>query len=533
MIDFATAARDIVDDFLRHEPIYATFQEVHDYDAELPDVSTDGFAGWRSRAKRYLETLSQYAPASLTHDDRVDAELLRSHFEVALREFDELEFFKHDPAMYVDVAVEGIYALLVRDSDSPVERLAAMQSRLEQIPAVLAAGKSNIGHAPAVWLDTASEITRGGIEFFRDAVAPLTTQRPSMTAALEGAFAALDGYLAFVEGRRASSDGAPFAVGRDLFDYKLKREHMLPYDAASLAAFGEQAVRSTQAALDAVAREIDDSKSWPELIEHYREDHPEPAELLGEYRRGMDEVKRFILERQIVTIPSGERLSIVETPVFLRPTLPYAAYQAPGAFAKRQDGLYYVTPVDTNGSFDSRRDQLRGHNRYGMLLTNVHEGYPGHHLQLVNANRHPSVLRRLFGDSSVFAEGWALYCEQMILDEGLTGDPRVRLFQLKDQLWRACRVVVDVALHTGGMSFQAAVDFMVDVAHLERFNAIGEVRRYTRSATQPMSYLVGKHQILDFREREKKRLGATFALRAFHDRLLSFGTIPIALIEAA
>jgi uncharacterized protein (DUF885 family) len=167
-----------------------------------------------------------------------------------------------------------------------------------------------------------------------------------------------------------------------------------------------------------------------------------------------------------------------------------------------------------------------------MLLTNVHEGYPGHHLQLINANRHPSVLRRLFGDSSVFAEGWALYCEQMILDEGLTRDPRVRLFQLKDQLWRACRVVVDVALHTGGMAFQEAVDFMVDVAHLERFNAIGEVRRYTRSATQPMSYLVGKHQILDFREREKKRLGATFDLRAFHDRLLSFGTIPIALIEA-
>ena len=168
-----------------------------------------------------------------------------------------------------------------------------------------------------------------------------------------------------------------------------------------------------------------------------------------------------------------------------------------------------MTPIDAHSSDEERREQLLGHNRYGMLLTNVHEGYPGHHLQLVIANHAPSLVRRFF-DSTVFCEGWALYCEQLVLDEGMNEDPRMRLFQLKDQLWRACRVVIDVKLHTGEMTFDEAVDMLVDVAKLERVNAISEVRRYTQSPTQPMSYLVGKQQIMDLREREKRRLGREF-----------------------
>jgi uncharacterized protein (DUF885 family) len=165
-----------------------------------------------------------------------------------------------------------------------------------------------------------------------------------------------------------------------------------------------------------------------------------------------------------------------------------------------------------------------------MLLTNVHEGYPGHHLQLATASSIASPVRKLLWNT-VFCEGWALYCEQLVLDEGLTADPRHRIFQLKDQLWRACRVVIDVKLHTAQMTFDEAVDMLVNVAHLERPNAIGEVRRYTQSATQPMSYLMGKHQILNLRQREQQRLGGHFNLQAFHDRLLSYGTIPVALIE--
>jgi uncharacterized protein (DUF885 family) len=202
----------------------------------------------------------------------------------------------------------------------------------------------------------------------------------------------------------------------------------------------------------------------------------------------------------------------------------------PGPYEERQHGLYYVTPVSAQLSREERAEALLGHNRYGMLLTNVHEAYPGHHLQLVKANEGSSIVRKLL-ENTVLIEGWALYCEQLVLDEGMTSDPRVRLFQLKDQLWRACRVVIDVELHTGAMTFDEAVAMLVDIAHLERPNALGEVRRYTQSPTQPMSYLTGKHQIMALREREKARLGAKFDLRGFHDRLLSYGSIPVSLIE--
>ncbi|HLW38643.1 MAG TPA: DUF885 domain-containing protein, partial [Candidatus Eremiobacteraceae bacterium] len=292
----------------------------------------------------------------------------------------------------------------------------------------------------------------------------------------------------------------------------------------------EQAVQSTQRQLTEVARSIDPQREWSELVDALRRELPLASSLLQEYRAGVDRTRQFVIDRKLVSIPGGESLQVVETPVFMRPTVPYAAYMPAGAFETRQEGLYYVTPVNEHLPPEERAEQMLGHNRFGMMLTNVHEGYPGHHLQLVLANQVTSPVRKLLSDT-VFCEGWALYCEQLVLDEGLSSDPRVRLFQLKDQLWRACRVVIDVKLHTARMTFEEAVDMLVGVAHLERPNAIGEVRRYTQEPTQPMSYLMGKQQIMDLREREKARLRATFDLRSFHDRLLSYGTIPVALIE--
>jgi len=531
MLDFAAAARNILDDVVAHEPVAATFLGVHSYDGEFPDMSSGGFAERRRRAESHLKTLRSYDPAELSPDDRIDWDLMRASFAVGVREHDELQAFARNPSLYSDTAINGIYGLFMRDFAPLTERLPSVQRRLEKVPELLRAGRMNLTHPPVIWLDNAAEETEGAIEFLRATVGPHASDRPQLNRALDGAMEGLREYGDYLKWKRGTADGITFAAGASLFDYKLRHEHFLPYDSESLLAFGEAAVRSTRQALDEAARSMDPSKAWPELIDAFREDHPSAPALLDEYRRSLDAAKQFVLDRGLVTIPAGERLRIVETPAFMRPTLPYAAYQSPGAFDEEQDGIYYVTPVDGTASEAIRAEQLRGHNRFGMLLTNVHEGYPGHHLQLVRANQSASAVRRIFRDSSVFCEGWALYCEQLVLDEGLSDDPRMRLFQLKDQLWRACRVVVDVKLHTLGMTFDEAVDYLVDVARLERSNAIGEVRRYTLSPTQPMSYLVGKQQIVELRGRERVRLGSRFDLRAFHDRLLSFGTVPIALIE--
>jgi len=530
MTEFAQTARTIIDDLLAHEPLEATWAGIHDYDAEYPDVTAAGFAHARDRAKAYLATLRRWDPETLSPADRIDWHMLAARFTVQLREADDLELFKHSPSLYPNVAIEGIYSLLARDFAPLRDRLPTVRSRLSKIPALFDAARANLTNSPAIWREIAIEETDGAIDFLRHTVGPIAHEHGALAPALEGAIAASQEYGRFLREDFSGRNGMPFAIGRELFDFKLKHEHLLSLDADTLLQFGERAVRSTLEQIAQTGHRIDPSKPWGQIINESRRDLPDERALLAEYQAGVDRAKAFVRDRKLASIPSGESLQVVETPAFMRPTIPYAAYMPAGGFEPRQDGLYYVTPLNERLSPQEREQQMFGHNRYGMLLTNVHEGYPGHHLQLVHASAVQSPVRKLLWNT-VFCEGWALYCEQLVLDEGLSDDPRHRIFQLKDQLWRACRVVIDVKLHTGVMTVDEAVDMLVDVAHLERPNAIGEVRRYTQSPTQPMSYLLGKHQILELRERERNRLGPRFDLQTFHDRLLSYGTVPLALIE--
>ncbi len=532
MSDFTAATEAILHARLKDDPLHATIAGLHQYDSELPDVTPDGIGRTHAALAAHIAVLEAFTPGDLSAQERIDRQLLMSMLEVELRELTELQPHKHDPSLYPSLAGEAVYSILARDFAPLPERMASVVARLRKIPAMLVAGTQNLQRSPKIWTEIAIEETDGVIDFFEHTVAPLLDADAQGQAALKATMTALHEYARFLKEEHAQRDGMSFAVGRDFFDYKLKHEHFLPYTAQTLLEFGEQAVRLTEMRLQEVADLIEPNANWADLIDSLRAASLPQSDLLAQYRKGVRRAREFVLERGLVSVPAGETLEIVDTPSFLRPTIPYAAYMAPGAFEQQQQGLYYVTPIAQGASDQERREQLLGHNTFGMLLTNVHEGYPGHHLQLVVANRAPSLVRRLY-DSTVFCEGWALYCEQLVLDEGLDPDPRMRLFQLKDQLWRACRIVIDAKIHTSEMSFDEAVDMLVDVAKLERVNAIGEVRRYTQTPTQPMSYLVGKHQILDLRERERQRLGSRFDLRDFHDRLLAQGSLPVALIEAA
>ena len=209
---------------------------------------------------------------------------------------------------------------------------------------------------------------------------------------------------------------------------------------------------------------------------------------------------------------------------------PFAAYVPPGVFESDQRGFFWVTPPSDDATPEAIESCLQNHLHPGIPGTVAHEGYPGHHLQLALANRSGRRVRHLFV-TPVLIEGWAFYCEELMAEEGFYEDRRARVLQLKDQLWRACRVVIDAGMQTRGMSVEEAVRMLVEVACLEEPSARGEVLRYTRSATQPMSYAVGKEEILGLREAYRRLRGAAFTLREFHDRLLSFGSIPVSFIS--
>ncbi len=526
---------DLTDEILNFEweshPVGATGQGIHQYDHLLGDYSKEKLEEMNQREKEFISMLESIPGEKLSSDEKLNRSILISQLSAQTAEFEEFNPYQADPGIYPMIGLEGIFLLSIREFAPLAQRAESILSRLRQIPQLLKEGHANLKKVPPVFAQVATEVCQSGQIFFGSVVPQLAQKIPSLSKELEQAsqkaLNAFQDYLDFI------LKGFPkrgFAYGEDLFNYMLKVHHHLPYDSQDLWEMGEEALAKTAEEMQKLAKQIDPLQTWMEIVEMLKQDHPQPAEVMDAYRKKMEEARNFVLQKDLVTIPPGEKLEIIPTPVFERPTIPYAAYMPPAPFEKEQNGFFYVTPVDESLPPEKKEKQLRGHNRFGMVLTALHEAYPGHHLQLVHANRVQSKVRRTFF-TSVFAEGWALYCEELMYDQGFYTDPRVRLMQLKDQLWRAARVLIDVGLHTRGWSYEQAIGFLTEKAKLERTNAEREVKRYCATPTQPMSYLVGKRQIMDLKKEFQTAKGKGFELKEFHNQLLSFGTIPVALVK--
>jgi uncharacterized protein (DUF885 family) len=336
-------------------------------------------------------------------------------------------------------------------------------------------------------------------------------------------------YQEFLEKELPARIGGSYAIGEEAMNDLLAREHLLGRVAAEIEAIGIEHVERTRERLAEEARRADPSRDWRQQVADAKRRHPEAARLRDVYVSETERARRFVLDKGIAPIPAGA-LEILDTPVFDRPFVPYATYVSPGPFDVDQTGLFYVTPVDRSRSREEQLEQLGGHNSATIPLVVLHESYPGHHLQRLHANRAPSRIRQL-AESTFFVEGWTLYCEEMMWEQGFFEDPASRLIQLKDLLFRACRAVIDVRLHTGRMSVDEAVECLVQDALLERSSALAEVKRYSLTPTQPMGYLVGKLELLAIRDEARRRLGERFRLYDFHAGLLAGGSLPPSLVR--
>ncbi len=520
------------------DPVEATYLGVHAYDCVLPRADAARRADYSKQRKGFLNSLEEFRnrESELDTPRRIDLGLLEAELEVSLRADEEFRLPERRADMYPSNALFGVYLLAMRRFAPMEERMAAIRDRLRDTPRFLREGVENLlggENIPRIWTETGIQTARGGEALYGGVIPQLAAQVPSLekevNEAAKDALDSLGSYIKFLERELLQRSSGNFAIGREAFDYLLGRKHGLPYDAGQLREIGGQMIEETQRLLEKTAAKIDKNKSWPEIVESLKDDHPAADAILDTYRREMEHAREFVEEKDLVTIPAGQNLQVVETPEFERATLPYAAYVPPAAYEERQEGFFWVTPVDEQDG-PRRQDQLRGHSNWGIPVTSLHEGFPGHHLQFCRANTIDSAVRRQLM-TTVYVEGWALYCEEMMQEQGFVSDPRNVLIRLKDQLWRACRVVVDVGLHCFGMGFDEAVEMMVGIAKLERANAEAEVRRYTMTPTQPMSYLIGKREILRLRDEVKSREGESFDLKRFHDSLLDYGAIPISLIR--
>jgi uncharacterized protein (DUF885 family) len=536
MSEFERLTKEILDHWWRTSPVQATSVGVHDYDSELDNYDRGFLLSLAQVSREQIARLNRLDASRLAPEEQTDLRLLRDALSSGIRAVEERRAWAKDPSGCIQIGLYGIFVMAIREFAPLEQRAGAMLSRLKQVPRLLEQGKANLEDSPEVFTRVAIEVAQGGIEFYQGFIPTIADQVPALKAELleasRKAVEAVQGYCDFLENEHLARSKGSYAIGRELFDYMLRTDHGLPYNADDLLKIADDVLRNTEVELERLAKQIDPARNWWEILADLKREHPGPDELLGAYRQEMQRARDFTREHNLVAIPAGEELELIWTPPFERALIPYAAYMPPAPFEQAQKGFFYVTPVNPQLPPDKQEEQLGGHSRYKIPVTALHEAYPGHHLQLVHSNRVRSDLRRVLG-TSVFAEGWALYCEELMYDLGFYEDPKVRLAQLRDQVWRACRVLIDVGLHTQGMTFDSAVETLVKRARLEPVNAETEVKRYCSTPTQPMSYVIGKHQIMALRKEYEARMGAQFNLREFHDRLLSHGTIPVAIVREA
>ncbi len=526
--------------FLEDNPVTATFLGDHRFDHRLGTYAPEAVDARVRGLKEALEEISRLDPASFSLDGRIDHTVATKMMKLLLLEYEHerLQSYIRNPGFYLEEAMEGLFGLLVKEFAPLPERLRSALGRLREIPRFLKEGINNIvpERVPPLWAEVALEQARMAPAFFYGLLLPAAREGapelvPEIERAVEEASRAVDEYTSFLRSDVPPQARGDFAAGTELFNLLLREKHLVEYDAEALLRTGWEQFELTRTRMEELARQIDPRKTVRELLEEAKADHPSEEGLMKAYQEAMKAARDFVVEKGIATIPEGESLKIVETPAYLWPLIPYAAYMSPGIFEEKQEGLFFVTPVDPNASPEEKEQKLRGHNYAKLPITALHEAYPGHHLQLVWANRQESIPRRLGSFiATLFIEGWAFYCEEMMEEMGFIDRPIQKLMRLADQLWRAARIILDVALHSGRMTVEEGVNFLVEKCGLEPANALAEVRRYTQSPTQPQSYLMGKLLILELIS-DYRKANPDLSLREIHDSILSCGSLPPALMR--
>ncbi len=511
---------------LRDNPVAATYFGIHDYDDELGDGGRETVLNEIAADRADLATIEALDPAGLSAAVRFERDLELHNINRSLFEADELRIWERR-SLALDTIGDGLFLLFARDHAPLAERLDAIAGRLEAVPAYLDEARTRSSE-PQVRLWQRIEIESAGqlpalydemVAAGRDVLGPAEQRRLERAAA--SAAVAVDLYTTWLEGTLAGGTD-DWAVGRERHDRMVELRAFDGLDADAILELGHQKLAEERAARRAAAHEIDPEADELEVVARVKADHATTfADALDGYRTAMQRARAYLIERELVTVPDDERIDVIETPQYLRNVIPFAAYFAPAPFDASAKGIYVVTQ-----SVHDDPKSILEHNRASISNTSIHEAYPGHHLQMDIARRHPS-LTRLLADAPEFIEGWGMYSELMMREQGFDDAPEFRVMLHTDAIWRACRIILDVQLHRGEISVDEGVDFLVEQTRFGRDNARSEVEWYTYRPTYPLSYLLGRTLLVELREAERRRQGDAFSLRAFHDTLLRNGSLPL------
>jgi uncharacterized protein (DUF885 family) len=533
--------------YFPYAPSTGTLEGFHQYDTQLEDYSRAAVDRETADLNRFEARFAAVPAAKLDLTSQGDLELLLGNIRSTLLSLNAIRLWEKDPDEYSSGISNAAFVLMERNFASPDERLRSLVAREKQMPTALEAAHQNLKNPPRIYTEIALEQLPDIIVFFQSDVPKAFQQarneqlKSEFSESNKAVIAALENYQKWLRKDVLPRSHGDFRFGAETFSRKLLYDEMVDTPLPRLLEVGYADLRKNQAEFNRISREVDPHRKPREVLAELDHDHPAPEHLLQSFSDTFQSLIQFIQEKRIVDIPSPVRPTVEETPPFLRATTT-ASMDTPGPFEKVSTEAYFNVTLPERHASPQQTEQLMGSfNRGTIVSTAVHEAYPGHYIQFLWVPQAPSKVRKLLGASSN-AEGWAHYCEQMMLDEGYgqpgTGarDARdakmIRLGQLQDALLRDARFVVGIKMHTGQMTFDEAVRFFVDEGYETRAGGLVETKRGTSDATY-LYYTLGKLQILKLRADLKQKEGAQFSLQRFHDDFLKQGFPPIKIVRRA
>jgi uncharacterized protein (DUF885 family) len=535
--------------YFHYGPTNGTLVGYHQYDGQLEDYSRKNIDAEIASLKAFEKRIEAIHPDDSASDlvPRSDREMVLSTIRSELLTLETIRPWEKNADNYSSTCANAAFVLMERKFASPDERLRSLVSREKQMPALLADARVNLKNPPRIYTEIAIEQLPGIVSFFEHDV-PLAfadAKDPGVKAEFAetnaAVIAALNSYLDWLQTDLLARSNGDFRIGAETFSKKLEYDEMVDIPLDKLLEIGWADLRRNQEHFTQVAKELEPDKEPGAVLEELGENHPAPDHLLDAFRATFDGLVSFIREHHIVTIPSDVRPIVEETPPFMRATT-QASMDTPGPFEAHATEAYFnVTLPDPSMTPAQVDGYMHSFNVGTVISTAVHEAYPGHYIQFLWVPQAPSRVRKLLG-ANTDVEGWAHYCEQMMLDEGY-GQPGagakdereakfLRLGQLQDALLRNARFIVGIEMHSGKMSFDQAVAFFQKEGYQSKETAMVEAKRGTSDPTY-LYYTLGKLEIMKLREDLKKKQGAAFSLEEFHNNFLRQGFPPIKIVREA
>ena len=551
---FENLAEQFITDLPKFSPVSATFLGDHSADDMLDHVDAGARAAARKAYTDYLDAIAAIDRDDLSRANQVDAELLRAEIESQLWSLDTLQEWAWNPLMYVNLSGSSIYGLVARDFAPLEDRLAATASRLEQFPRFLEQTRSSIDpeRVPKIHAETAVAQNLGVVSIIEymiipeiDALSAVTRER--LEAAIETAKNSLADHQTWLEEELLPRAAGDFRIGAELFDAKLSFTLNSPMSRKEIRARAETEYESLRNQMYNIAKDVyagthphtafpdNPDEAYKQVIiraaleEAYQVLPPRDG-IVDVAKAALQQATDFTIENNIVTVPD-DPVEIIVMPEFQR-GFSVAYLDAPGALDKGQKSFYAVAPLPEDWTEEQIRSFLREYNMLSIQVLSVHEGVPGHHLQLALSNRYPSTIRGVLG-SGPMIEGWAEYSERVMIDAGyLDNDPLAKLIFMKWYLRAVTNAIIDSAIHVDGMTRDEAMKLMIEGGFQEEREAAGKWVRAQLSSTQLSTYFVGYQEHVEMRKAVEAEWGDEFTLRRYHDQALSYGSPPVKFIRA-